>query len=110
MSDDFMEEEFERDRNRAFQFRALMEQECPWDVISREFPDVVRVELVVSVIADAAGKLSRRVEIYEKNGSQISFRSPCWLDEEMSDKEALAEMSRLAVSEIRRELFISQKG
>ena len=110
MSDDFMEEEFERDRNRAFQLRELMEQECPWDIINRAFPDVVRGELVVSVIEDAVGKLRRRVEIYEKNGSQVSLRSPGWLAEELPDKEALAEMSRLAVSEIRRELFISQKG
>lgn len=33
MSDDFMEEEFERDRNEAFRLSELVEARCPWDVV-----------------------------------------------------------------------------
>lgn len=67
MSDDFMEEEFERDRNRTFRLYELIELKCPWNVVRSQFPDLSRVELVVSVNEYDGGKLSRWLEVYGGN-------------------------------------------
>ena len=75
MSDDFMEEEFERDRSEAFRLRELVEARCPWDVVKRHFPDLDRVELVVSVNEYDGGRLSRWLEIYQSKASGFVVHS-----------------------------------
>ena len=45
MSDDFMEKEFEPDRDGAFLVGELVKLKYPWDVAKRLFPDLDRVEL-----------------------------------------------------------------
>jgi len=105
MSDDFMEEEFERDRNRTFRLSELVELKCPWDVVRAQFPDLARVELVVSVNEYDEGRLSRWLEIYGNGDMWHTSLKPKWIDEIMSDKEALAEMERVGENEIKQILY-----
>ena len=105
MSDDFMEEEFERDRNRTFRLRDLVELKCPWDVVRAQFPDLTRVELVVLVNEYYEGRLSRWLEVYGEGGKWHTSLKPKWIDEIMPDKEALAEMERVGENEIKQILY-----
>lgn len=105
MSDDFMEEEFERDRNMTFRLVELVELKRPWNVVRAQFPDLSRVELIVSGDEHAGGRLWRRLEVYGDGDKwQISFR-PKWIDEVLPDDEAQMEMKRQGVSEIKRILY-----
>ena len=45
MSDDFMQKEFELDRDSAFLLGELVKLKYPWDVAKRLFPDLDGVEL-----------------------------------------------------------------
>ena len=105
MSDDFMEEEFERDRDRTFRLRELVELKCPWDVVRAQFPDLARVELVVSVNEYDGGKLSRWLEAYGDGDKWHTSLKPKWIAEMLSDDEAQMEMKRQGVSEIKRMLY-----
>ena len=105
MSDDFMDEEFERDRNRTFRLRELVELKCPWDVVRAHFPDLARVELVVSVNEYDYGRLSRWLEVYGDGGKWHTSLKPKWIDEVLSDDEARAEMKRQGAMEIKRILY-----
>ena len=105
MSDDFMEDEFERDRNRTFRLRELVEARCPWDVVKRQFLDLDRVELVVSVNGYDDGRLSRWLEIYGNGDRWHTSLKPKWLDEVLSDDEARAELKQQGVVEIKRILY-----
>ena len=104
MSDDFMEEEFERDRNRAFRLSELVDLKCPWDVVRSQFHDLSRVELVVSVNDYGMGKLSRWLEVYGGNKWCISVK-PKWIEEVMPEDAARAEMKRQGVREVKRLLY-----
>ena len=105
MSDDFMEEEFERDRNEAFRLRELVEARLPWDVVKRQFQDLDRVELVISVNEYDKEKLSRWLEIYGNGDRWHTSLKPKWLDEVLPDDEARVEMKRHGVVEIKRILY-----
>ena len=105
MSDDFMEHEFERDRNKAFRLRELVELKCPWDVVRAQFPDLTRVELVVSVNEYDGGKLSRWLEVYGDDDKWHTSLKPKWIGEIMSDKKALTEMERVGKNEIKQTLY-----
>lgn len=105
MSDDFMEEEFERDRSEAFRLSELVEARCPWDVVKRHFPDLDRVELVVSVNEYDEGRLSRWLEIHGNGDRWHTSLKPKWIDEVLPDDEARAEMKRRSVVDVKRILY-----
>lgn len=105
MSDDFMEEEFEYDRNEAFRLNELVEARCPWDAVKMQFPDLDRVELVVSVNKYDDGRLSRWLEIYGNGDRWHISLKPKWIYVVLSDDEARVEMKRQGVVEIKQTLY-----
>lgn len=79
-----------------------MESKCPWVVVKRQFPDLNRVELVVSVNEYDDGMLSRWLEIYGNGDRWHTSLKPKWIDEVLPDDEARDEMNRQGVVDIMR--------